>query len=580
LPQDHLLAAEQHDNEHVRNLELLSKTAMEFVELPPDGDLYSLIAERLKQIVGDRVVLSVSNFEEEKGTFRPRAVLGIGWAQKFLDNLLGRSPLDLSGDFGPEAKEALATGRLAPILGGIHGLASPVLSKTVSRAVEKFFSIESIHVIGFSRSGKIFGGVCLIRRRGAAPLNQPLIEAFVGQAAVALESRRSLERLRATELQLQQSQKLEAVGRLAGGIAHDFNNMLSGILGFGGMIRDSLQKNDPLQEDLEEILVAAKRAATLTGQLLAFSRKQVLAPMELDLNLVVEDLERMLHRLIGEDIELCPLLRPGLGRVWADPGQIEQVLANLVVNARDAMPGGGQLTIETGNADLSEVETRRIGLNRSGAHVMLLVRDNGCGMDQDTLGRVFEPFFTTKAAGKGTGLGLSTAYGIIKQSGGGIDVQSERGVGTTFKVFLPRIQATGEVTTTRAKEVAPSLAGSDTVLVVEDERVVRHLVVRVLERAGYKVLSAGHPGEALLTCEAHEEPIHLLVTDVVMPQMSGPEIAARLLKLQPEMKVLFTSGHTDDVVLRSGVARDEAAFLKKPFTVSELLSRVREVLAS
>jgi two-component system, cell cycle sensor histidine kinase and response regulator CckA len=379
------------------------------------------------------------------------------------------------------------------------------------------------------------------------------------------------------EQQLRQSQKMEAVGQLAGGIAHDFNNLLTAINGYSELTMMRLRAEDPLRRNLEEIKKAGDRAAALTRQLLAFSRKQVLQPKVLDLNSVVSGLENMLRRLIGEDVDLRTALKPEPGSVKADPGQIEQVIMNLAVNARDAMPRGGKLTIETGNIYLDEEYARRHVAVSPGQYVMLAVSDTGTGMDEQTRARIFEPFFTTKESGKGTGLGLSTVYGIVKQSGGNIWVYSEVGRGTTFKVYLPLVGEAGQEYR-RSDEVEEAAKGTETVLLAEDEEVVRTLAREVLETYGYRVVEAANGGAALLICERHREPIHLLITDVVMPEMSGRELADRLAPLRSEMKVLYMSGYTDNAIVHQGVLDEGANFIQKPFAPGQLARKVREVL--
>jgi two-component system, cell cycle sensor histidine kinase and response regulator CckA len=378
------------------------------------------------------------------------------------------------------------------------------------------------------------------------------------------------------EAQLFQAQKMEAIGSLAGGLAHDFNNLLSVITGYGEMVHRRLVGQDPLKAKVEQILKAAERAAGLTRQLLAFSRKQVLQPKILDLNAVVSDMDKMLRRLIGEDVEFTTILEPRLGSVRADPGQIEQVVMNLAVNSRDAMPEGGRLTIETRNADLdAEYAASRPGL-RPGPYVTLVVTDTGSGMDAATQARIFEPFFSTKVMGKGTGLGLATVYGIVKQSEGYIWVYSEVGVGTTFKIYLPRIDE--DVALELRKAPGPLLRGSETVLLVEDEPSLRELLCEMLQANGYTVLLARDGVEALQLAEAHAGTIHLMVTDVIMPGMTGPTILELLAPTRPEMKVLFVSGFSDESVTRHGLVGPGRAFLSKPFGPEVLLRKVRESL--
>jgi len=382
---------------------------------------------------------------------------------------------------------------------------------------------------------------------------------------------------RVLEESLRQSQKMEAVGRLAGGIAHDFNNLMTVVLGRSDLLLKRLRPEDPMRRDIELFRKTAMRATQLTRQLLAFSRKQVLQPKVLDLNAVVENMESMLRRLIGEDVALRTVLPPALGRVKADPGQLEQVIVNLVVNARDAMPDGGKLTIETSDVELTDGEAQHAG-TRPGPTVVLAVTDTGTGMDAATQARIFEPFFTTKEQGKGTGLGLSTVYGIVQQSDGGISVHSAPGAGTTFKIYLPRIE--------ESVEIAPSPeprqragGGTETVLLVEDEDELRAVVLETLQMYGYTVLEAGHGGEAMLIAERYSGPIDLLLTDVVMPTMSGADLARRLAAVRLEMKVLFVSGYTDDAIVHHGVLEPGTAFLEKPFNPEQLVRRVREVLS-
>jgi PAS domain S-box-containing protein len=383
--------------------------------------------------------------------------------------------------------------------------------------------------------------------------------------------------LKRSEEQLRQSQKLEAIGRLAGGLAHDFNNILTAITGYSDLVLRRLGSVDPLRRSVEEIRRAAERAASLTHQLLAFSRKQMMQVKVLDLNAVVAEMESFLRRLIGEDIQLVTSLDPDLRRVKADPGQIEQVIMNLVVNARDAMPQGGRLRIETKDVSLSEPYLDDAGSVESGDYVVLSIADTGIGMNSEIKQKIFEPFFTTKEEGKGTGLGLAMVYGIVKQSGGSIRVHSEAGAGTTFMVYLPAVEEFVKAQSNGSRHIeAPG--GTETVLLVEDEDMVRELVVEVLETEGYTVFSARRGAEALRLCAEQIMPINLLITDVVMPEMSGRELAEHLTARHPEIKVLFISGYTDDAIFRHGVQESNVAFLQKPFTTSELAAKVRSVL--
>jgi PAS domain S-box-containing protein len=382
--------------------------------------------------------------------------------------------------------------------------------------------------------------------------------------------------LLASEEQLRQAQKMEAVGRLAGGVAHDFNNVLSVILSYAELMMNDLPEADPMRKELEEIHKAAERAAGLTRQLLLFSRQKALELKVVDLNEVLGSMDKMLRRLLGEDVELVARFAKNLGRVRANPSHVEQVVMNLVVNARDAMPTGGKVTISTANVVLDESHVATQPLAKPGPHVVLTVTDTGIGMDHATQVRIFEPFFTTKEQSKGTGLGLSTVFGIVQQSGGHIWVHSELGQGTTFKIYLPVVEA--ELDVSRPAATIQTLRGNETILLVEDEQQVRDIALGILRRHGYLVIAAQHASEALLMCEKYQHTIHLLLTDVVMPQMSGPELAKRLSALRPKMKVLCMSGYTDDSVARHGVTESGIAFFQKPITPASLTRKVREVL--
>jgi PAS domain S-box-containing protein len=390
------------------------------------------------------------------------------------------------------------------------------------------------------------------------------------------ERKRAAKEKAALEEQLRQSQKMEAIGRLAGGIAHDFNNLLTIMKGHSQLALMELKEGDPFREAFEAIEKATMKSAGLVRQLLAFSRRQVMEMIVLDFNSLLRNLEKMLRRIIGEDIELLTVLADDLGRVKADPGQIEQILFNLVVNARDAMPQGGKLTIETANVKLDEAYARNHVAVTPGSYVMLAVSDTGVGMTPEIREMVFEPFFTTKEKDKGTGLGLSTVYGIVKQSGGNIWVYSEPGQGTTFKIYLPRVDE--PLTKEREKEESELFRGVGVILVVEDEKMVRKVVLEVLRKQGYSVLEAADEEDALLICQQYKDTIHLMVTDVVMPKISGPELAKRLVVFHPEMKVLYMSGYTDNAIVHHGVLDKGVNFIQKPFTIEGLARKVREVL--
>ncbi len=389
------------------------------------------------------------------------------------------------------------------------------------------------------------------------------------------EARRERVKL---EDQFRQAQKMEAIGQLAGGIAHDFNNLLMIISGYSQLLlMEDLAGQEKARQRAQGIVDAAERASSLTRQLLAFSRKQVLEPKVLDLNAVFSDVEKMLRRLIGEDIELVAIAREGLWRVRVDPGQMEQVILNLAVNARDAMPRGGMLTLETANVDLDESYAATHPEVTPGPHAMLSVSDNGEGMDPETLSRIFEPFFTTKELGKGTGLGLATVHGIVKQSGGHIWVYSEPGQGTTFKLYLPQVKEEVDEAET-AERTAEVARGTETILLVEDDAGVRALLREVLAGGGYTVLEAENGEEALKVAGKHAGEIALMITDVVMPRMSGPELAGRMEAVRPRIKIVYMSGYTENAIGHHGVLEKGLAFLQKPCSPRALLRKVRELL--
>ncbi|MGZ5481648.1 MAG: ATP-binding protein [Pyrinomonadaceae bacterium] len=410
-------------------------------------------------------------------------------------------------------------------------------------------------------------------------LHEPTVAGIVLNSRDVTERKKAAEALRDSEERLRQSQKMEAVGQLAGGVAHDFNNLLAVIIGYADLTLRKLspEGNERIIKQIEEIKKAGDRAKTLTRQLLAFSRKQVLQPEILDLNSVVKDMDKMLQRLIGEHIEVRAVLSPELGNVKADPGQVEQVLLNLVVNARDAMPDGGSITIETANVTHTAFPNS-LQVIKPGPYVMVAVGDTGCGMTPEIKSRIFEPFFTTKEKGKGTGLGLSTVYGIVEQSGGNIFVYSEPGQGTAFKVYLPRVNEFVAGKEAVAPDTQP-LTGTETVLLVEDEDAVRQMAQEILRLSGYKVLDANNGAAAVRVSEQHQGTIDLMLTDVVMPQIGGRELAERLSVTRPDMRVLYMSGYTDDAIVHHGVLDGRAAFLEKPFTPDALALKVREVLA-
>jgi len=432
-----------------------------------------------------------------------------------------------------------------------------------------------------AEKGVVVGFECEVYRKDLSKLwisqNVRAIRDESGNVLVHEGSIEDITERKTLEEQFRQAQKMEAVGKLAGGVAHDFNNLLTAIIGYSDLNLQQLRPGDPLRSDIEEIKKAGQRASSLTRQLLAFSRKQVLEPRVLDLNHTVSDMHKMLQRLIGEDIQLETVLDAALGSVKADPGQLEQVLMNLAVNARDAMPDGGKLTIETANVELDQHYASDHVMVKPGPHVMLAISDTGCGMDRQTQARIFEPFFTTKAIGHGTGLGLSTVYGIVKQSGGSIWVYSEVGKGTTFKIYLPTVdEKVREFEQTAARAEFPR--GTETILLAEDDETVRKLTTVVLRTQGYQVLEAVNGDAALSICERFEGEIHLLLSDVVMPEMSGRELVHRLAGMRPEMRVLYMSGYTANAMIQQGGLQGKVNFLQKPFTPSALAQKVREIL--
>ncbi|HEU4883131.1 MAG TPA: PAS domain S-box protein [Longimicrobium sp.] len=475
-----------------------------------------------------------------------------------LERLLGYSHAELSGRNG---LELVHPDDLPEVLEAFVGLVS-----TPGGTVLREYRVATSD-----------GGWKLLETRGKNLLHDPAVAGIVLNSQDVTDRRQAEEGLRLSEEQLRQSQKMEAVGRLAGGVAHDFNNLLTAIQGNVEMLMLEVPQGGAIRDDLLEIKRAATRAASLTRQLLAFSRKQMLAPKVLDVNAAVRELERMLGRVIGEDVQLVTVLSADRATVMADPGQLEQVVLNLAVNARDAMPRGGTLRIETREVELSEKEAQRYPYRVDpGSYVRLSVSDTGVGMPPEVLARVFEPFFTTKEPGKGTGLGLSTVYGIVKQSGGYVWAESEEGRGSVFRVYLPAVNAEPERPEPRPEPVAER--GGGVVLLVEDEEGVRSLSRRVLERRGYTVLAARNAAEAREMFAANGSHVDLLLTDVVMPHESGRELAEALLPLQPDLRVVFMSGYTDDALIRHGVLEDRFRLLEKPFAPEGLARMVREAL--
>jgi two-component system, cell cycle sensor histidine kinase and response regulator CckA len=471
-------------------------------------------------------------------------------------------------------------------------LSADVIGQPIDRFIPERYRVNHRqHVVGFGRTGttsramNALGTILGVRSNGEEfPLEASISQTDVsGQKLYTVilrdisERKKAEENLRRTEQQLLQAQKMEAIGRLAGGVAHDFNNLLTGIIGYAEITGMELEPTNPIYINLVQIRRAGQRAADLTRQLLAFSRQQVLQTRIIDLNEIIHESGKMLRRLIGEDVDFITHLEPRLGYIKADPGQIEQVIMNLSVNARDAMPGGGRLIFETSNVYLDESYVSQHLSSQTGPHVLLSVTDNGIGMNAETRAHIFEPFFTTKEIGKGTGLGLSTVYGIIQQSGGAIWVYSEPGEGTTFKIYLPCVEPP-EATQAEAEAPKEPSRGTERILLVEDDELVRGLTSKTLQMGGYQVLEATNGEEAIALCEQNRNIVDLLITDIVMPKLRGEELAKRLRSYCPDMTILYMSGYTENAIIQNGALDSCFNFLPKPFTPVELMRLVRGLL--
>jgi signal transduction histidine kinase/CheY-like chemotaxis protein len=571
-------------------MRLLSELSQEFAAATGDYRvLLDLVARRMGEVVGEAAAI--------------RMITDDGQSFEALGSVYDPDPARLA--YLLETMEAephrIGQGITGRVAASGRSVLIPTLTEAHLGAIEDRFrelltrlDLTSVIAVPLRAHGRVVGAAVMYRTSRGRPYTEDdlrLLEDLMRHAALAIANSRLLratelelgarrkteEALRRTEEELRQAQKMEAVGRLAGGVAHDFNNLLSVILSTCALLLEDLEPGARMRSDIDEIRQAGERAADLTRQLLAFSRRQVIEPRILRLDEVVAGMESMIRRVLGEDVVLRIVRGRDLGRIKADRGHLEQVILNLVVNARDAMPGGGTVIIETASVELDGAYAERHIGTSPGPHAMLAVSDTGVGMDRSTLQRIFEPFFTTKQAGKGTGLGLSTVFGIVKQSGGGIWAYSEVGRGSTFKVYLP-ISDEPEGIAAAAAAPTEALLGSETILLAEDEEQVRTVARTILERHGYQVLEARDGSDALGLGQWHPATIDLLVTDVVMPGMSGRELAERLRPMRPRMRVLYVSGYTEETILHQRVVAPGVAFLQKPLVPRTLLAKIREVL--
>ncbi|MBW2278261.1 MAG: response regulator, partial [Deltaproteobacteria bacterium] len=563
-----LKRAEERDREHAEILAFLAETAMGFVELPPERDIYDFVVEKLDEAIGPAIIVACS-FDAQASQFTVRAYRGLGeWVQA-LTELLGKEIAGMSVVVGTNVRRVLRSGRLVKLDGGIHELTNGAIPGLAAKAIEKLLGIRDIWTIGFMRSGLMLGTVSVITREAGARVDKALLEAFVRQAAVALDRRRAEAEKDELEEQLFQAQKLDAIGTLAGGVAHDFNNILTGILGQSFILKRNFKSGSALFESAEAIETMTLRAAELTRQLLGFARKGKKRDMPVDLHGVLDDVLVVLGHTFDKRITLTTRLTTEPAEISGDPTQLQQVVLNLAVNARDAMPDGGRLVIETGVVRTDEMPHER--------YITLEVSDDGQGIPDDVRSRIFEPFFTTKEQGQGTGMGLAVVYGIVQNHGGWIEVESEAGKGTKFTVALPALTAKGA---RPVIEPPPQMeAGSGRILVVDDEQIVREVVEQVLTTQGYEVVCRDNGKQAVEFYREHGAAIDLVILDLMMPVMNGTTCFRELRAIDPEVKVLLATGYALDEFGRQLVDDGLVGFVEKPFMPSQLAKAVVDALA-
>ncbi len=563
----------QRGRESARETEFLSRTAMRFLEFPLDADLFEFVADTVAATVSGAVAVVVSEYESETAMWHVRALAGLDNERERLRQLLNTSPLQVSVPTLQEFVPAVFSGKLERIDGGIAEFVRGGVDQSAAQAAQETFAVASIYTMALRRGETVFGGVTLFMREGGAEPARSLVEAFIRQAAVALDRRRSEAALRLAEDQLVQSQKMEALGQLAGGVAHDFNNILSVISCYSAFLLEGCPRRH--HDDIKTIQDATQCASRLTQRLLAFSRRRVPRLEIVDVNGVVADVAKFLRRTIGEDVDLQTSLGSEVCNVECDRVQLEQIVLNLAVNARDAMPQGGTLRLDIENEDLDATDIEQHSEAKPGSYVKIAVTDTGCGMDAATSDRAFEPFFTTKT--HGTGMGLATVYRIVKQNNGFLRLSSEPGDGTLFEVYLPRAEHPG-LAVVPPLAARPRAACGETILVVEDEAPVRIALRRILGGAGYTVLEATDGWDALAVCESNGSTIDVLLTDIVMPGMSGRQLADSLRERYPEILPIFMSGHSAERVELRGLVGSDSPVVEKPFTADMILAKVSEVL--